>query len=566
MPWLAAAALLGCCAALSASEFDLSADPFAGGAEPVELAPEKLRKAEAMARFAKGIFDEESEGPERAMESYRRVLELDPTFSTLALRMAQEYLRRGDSTEAIQVLKDSIKEAPGDYLPPLILANIYLRHLRKPDLALTYAQQALKHSPESFPAHEMLWEIYQYQGRKAEADAVLDRALASDSTDAEFWLQLADVFRRIQPPGQSPPAELGEKMDRALYRAVELAEDQPELLSKAAEYFVLGGRLAEALPLYERVYELKPEHPNILEKLATSYLETGAADRARPLFEKMLETNRQSLIALDNLAAITAAAEEYDKAIEYRQRIVILQPFDERRHQDVIFLLLETGRYETLVHATGEARDRFPRNGFLSFLHAVALRLAERPIEAIPVFEEAIIEAGHGYGDYLNADFYFEYGVAAEQAGLYEQAAELFKKSIELHPGAAAMACNYLGYMWVERNEHLEEAEKLIRRALAAEPNNGAYVDSLGWLYYRLGRYEDALAELLRAAELLDRPDPVVYDHIGDTYHKLERPSDALLYWRKALQMDPENKEIITKADETAEAVAKQPTVPANTP
>jgi tetratricopeptide (TPR) repeat protein len=195
----------------------------------------------------------------------------------------------------------------------------------------------------------------------------------------------------------------------------------------------------------------------------------------------------------------------------------------------------------------------------LTYYHGVALSQIKRHEEAMRAFERALVEAGNSQPDLLNADFYFDYGTAAEQAGQYVKATELFRKSIELDPSNAARSYNYLGYMWIERSENLEEAGQFIHRALEMEPSNGAYVDSLGWLYFRLGKYDEALTELLRAAELLPEPDSVVYEHIGDTYDKLGKKSEAFLYWQKALQLNPQNKDLAAKLDRASDKLAKQP-------
>ena len=113
--------------------------------------------------------------------------------------------------------------------------------------------------------------------------------------------------------------------------------------------------------------------------------------------------------------------------------------------------------------------------------------------------------------------------------------------------------------MWIERSENLEEAGQLIHRALELEPANGAYIDSLGWLYFKQGKFNEALTELLRAAELLPEPDAVVFEHIGDACDKLGRKAEAVLYWQKALQLDPQSKDVGAKLDKAAEKVAKQP-------
>ena len=157
----------------------------------------------------------------------------------------------------------------------------------------------------------------------------------------------------------------------------------------------------------------------------------------------------------------------------------------------------------------------------------------------------------------VNDRFFFEYGAAAERAGLYDKAAELFKRAIELDPADAAQAYNYLGFMWADQNIHLDEAEDYIKRALAAEPENGAYLDSLGWLHYRQGKYEQALAELLSAAAELKEEDPTVFEHIGDTYSMEKQTAKALEYWQKSLALDPDNKRLAGKIADAKARLSK---------
>jgi tetratricopeptide (TPR) repeat protein len=173
------------------------------------------------------------------------------------------------------------------------------------------------------------------------------------------------------------------------------------------------------------------------------------------------------------------------------------------------------------------------------------------------MFEEALREGELDGGEIVNGHFYFEYGSAAEQAGLYDKAAELFKKSIQLDPANSAEACNYLGFMWADHDTHLEEAAEYINRAVQADPENGAYLDSLGWLDYRRGKFEEALAELLKAAQNLKHDDATVFEHIGDAQAKLEHIPQALDYWKKAALLDPENKKLAEKIESTKTKVSK---------
>src|SRR5690606_9160706 len=136
--------------------------------------------------------------------------------------------------------------------------------------------------------------------------------------------------------------------------------------------------------------------------------------------------------------------------------------------------------------------------------------------------------------------------------------AELLRKCIELEPNQAAEAYNYLGYMWVDRGENLEEAGQFIRKAVEAEPDNGAFLDSLGWYYFKKGEYEKALVELNRASELIKPEDPVIFDHIADVHQKMGNVAEAVRNWQKALALKPEEKDqkkIAQKLDQASQRV-----------
>lgn len=116
------------------------------------------------------------------------------------------------------------------------------------------------------------------------------------------------------------------------------------------------------------------------------------------------------------------------------------------------------------------------------------------------------------------------------------------QKAIVLNPENAA-ALNYLGYTWAEQGVHLDEAEQLIHRALAIEPNDGFYIDSLGWVYYQRGEYMEAIQHLERAVELVDT-DPTLIEHLGDAYSKIGRNSDASRVYQEAMNNTSEEAQL----------------------
>ena len=124
----------------------------------------------------------------------------------------------------------------------------------------------------------------------------------------------------------------------------------------------------------------------------------------------------------------------------------------------------------------------------------------------------------------------------------WEAAEDDFLRSLEID-GSRAQVLNYLGYSWVDRGEHLEQAFEMIQQAVALQPYSGYIVDSLGWAYYRLGQYEQAVTYLEHAVELSSN-DPTLNDHLGDAYWRVGRRIEARFQWRHALALEPEEDQI----------------------
>jgi len=120
-----------------------------------------------------------------------------------------------------------------------------------------------------------------------------------------------------------------------------------------------------------------------------------------------------------------------------------------------------------------------------------------------------------------------------------------FEDLLEVEPDFAP-ALNYLGYMWAEQGENLDQALVLVRQAVTLDPDNGAYADSLGWTHFQLGQYEEAQDHLERAVELVG-DDAIVFEHLGDLYEALGRLDEARELYRRALALEAENAEEVRR-------------------
>ena len=208
------------------------------------------------------------------------------------------------------------------------------------------------------------------------------------------------------------------------------------------------------------------------------------------------------------------------------------------------FVIAEIGRAEALhrldeAEAAREVLERLAEsNPQFAIVHMTLGDLLRREREfaaATPAYDAALDLLGTPQPQHWA--IYFSRAITHEREGRWPEAEADFRMALQLNPDQPHVL-NYLGYSLVERREHLDEALEMIRRAVAAEPNNGYIIDSLGWVYYRLGRFDEALEHMERAVELMPT-DAVLNDHLGDVFWALGRKREAQFQWQRALSLGP---------------------------
>ena len=546
---------------------------FITPAKDLLLRPDGEHKADALAHFVEGMSFEENGEMDKALAAYRKVLDVDPGQANLASRVAALLTRQDDFPEAIDVLKDAIKANPNAPGPLLQLAFIYTKYLRRTDQAIDYVNRAIALDPHNIDAYERLCEIALGAGDEKKALQSLDRATEIKSEDPAFWARLGKLYASIVfRPDRPPKPEEVARVNDIFKKAADRAGDDAAALKDVADYYASTQQIKEAIPLYLRLLELVPDDINAREKLATGFVLTNQREKAVEMLEAIIKEHPEKYQPYDLLAGLlddAARALEREKkgdqakamfakaAANYEQSLIV-NPGRASPYLHLAELLLgPLKQNERAVKVLSEARQHFPQTPEIVYYLGIAQREAKHFQEAVATFEEALHEAEAEGAEIANARFYFDYGAAAEQAGLHDKAADLFRKSIAVDPANAADAYNYLAYMWAERDTHLDEAEQMIKLALQADPNNGAYIDTLGWLEFRQGKFDQALSDLLRAAQKLTREDPVVLEHVGDACAKLNKAAQALDAWQRALNLDPQNKKLADKIDNAKTKMSK---------
>ena len=202
--------------------------------------------------------------------------------------------------------------------------------------------------------------------------------------------------------------------------------------------------------------------------------------------------------------------------------------------------LYGAGDVEEAISALGMLALEFPDSERIPVALGNIYRYESRYEEALEAYDDALAKSPERIAD--NANTFFFRGMSLERLERWEEARADLNVARELSDGLTSQPyiLNYLGYSMLMEDDDIAEAEAMIRIAVEAEPENGAFVDSLGWALYLLGRYDEALVELEKALKL-EPTEPEIIEHLGDVYWQVGRRRDAEFQWRRALSFDPDD-------------------------
>lgn len=301
------------------------------------------------------------------------------------------------------------------------------------------------------------------------------------------------------------------------------------LLSLNLQAFALDKRSSSALSHY---------------MMAVMHDDQGQIDPAIDEYKRALKADPQNSVIHLNLAICYLKKDNFPEASKELNLVIKLDPGAVEPHAILALLYSTQNQPESATKeyefALKNASKLAPKNiEIYKSLGAIYLR--QRNFEAAGNTYRLILDLAPG-----DAEAYFYLANIQYELNKKGEAVEGLKKAIELKPDYPD-ALNYLGYMYVEENRELDQAEVMIKKALELDPNNGAYIDSLGWFYFKKGKVAEALKELKKAVTLMD--DPVIYDHLGEVYLKSGDIENARLNWQKALKLDPKQDKIQEKLE-----------------
>ncbi len=522
--------------------------------------------AEAGFHYSIAILHALNENMEEAIREMEEAIGHDPTSPYLAKELASFYTEKGDAAKAMVICQKILQEHPDDIETRLLLGGLYLNQkdyqgataeyrrvivldpkktaahfylgsslaeTKKLDEAVVAFQELLKIDPEHFMGNYYLARILAEMKRYDEAEAGFKKTLSVRPQIESVMIELAVLYERQK------------KIPQALevYRNfINLFPTRLQARIKLGELYLQEQRYAEAEGTFEQVLALDAKNREARITLGLIYLERGQHEKAIEKFSALIqeypteyrlvyllgttyEETKADAKALETLRKIPAAEEQFSSA-QIRVGMILKK---QQRTAEAVDSLLQA------IRKKGDAP------GLYAFL--ASIYEDEKKYSAAEELIQEGLRINTG-----SVDLHFSLGVLFEKTDRFEQSIEAMKTVLKMEPDHAE-ALNFIGYMYADRGIHLEEAERMIRKALQMKPGNGYMIDSLGWVCFRTNRLEEAVRYLKEAVEALPE-DAAILEHLGDVYVRTGQSGEASTAYDKAIRFNPGNNLLKKKIDD----------------
>jgi tetratricopeptide (TPR) repeat protein len=473
-------------------------------------------------------------------------------------RLYEFYVARGQTSQAAQLVISTLGRHPEqlDQLQPLW--SKLLRPTTRNRLRLPMVQK-LEVAPESAAAKLYLMsQLADLWGRETLARSYLEQAVALQPP-------FAPAYREQLGAGLGREDRTDEHKDRLARQLIDQAREQkrPELAAELQGLFLLHRKKnKEAAAALEEAIRLGARTPAVEFALATAQVGDGQDEQAEQtlwkilrvwpsydeayivLFRRYLSKNAgaqalkvlQSWLAADpfNVNArllqvtVLTQSDHLDGAETTLSNLFREEPDNPAVVAEMGRFYIRTKKVEDLVRKLEDERVKHPDNRVVVDALLSVYDQQKKSADALRVLDQMrMAVAGDPEQLYFVAHLY-------ERVQRHEMTEKVLQEVLRLDPQNGP-ANNDLGYMWADEGKNMNQAEAMIRLAVQAESDNAAYMDSLGWVLYKRGKFEEARRWLDEAVQAVSRPDPVVLDHLGDVLYRLRQPQEAAQVWQRSL-------------------------------
>jgi tetratricopeptide (TPR) repeat protein len=494
---------------------------------------------------------------QRAIEGYKLTLVYDPKSPVVHLRLAAEYVKQGLVSEAIEQAKTALEHDPKFEDAYLLLGGLYSA-LRMYDDALKQYRTVIKLNPENTEAPMFIGALLAEQKKFAEAADYFERlAKSPDNPQAHLaWYYLGRVRLEENPKKNTPRAE------SAFRESLISKPSYTDALLALGQLLEGSGRLPQAQQLYQGFQEKHGPSEDVAQELARLYLQAKDYNRAFEQLALVEAADSADINVKAKMAFILIEQQRYPEAILRLEEVLSLEPSSDKARFYLGAIYEETKDYrsaiaqfkkvppvssyykESVVHAAylhkllGEidsgiaaieeglkAVDDHPQ---FYALYASLLDESRQYNKAVTMLADAVERFPN------HAELHFYLGNMQDRTGDKDRALVTMKRVLSLDADHVA-ALNFIAYSYAETGQNLEEAERMIRKAIELSPSDGYILDTLGWVLFKRGKGAEAV-RVLEAALKLQPSESVIAEHLGDAYYLMQMPDRAKKFYQRAAE------------------------------
>ena len=537
-------------------------------------------EAEAMRSYVDGLMHFENEEYQQALDDLMFAHLKLSDHAGVSFALADAYLATGDLTNASYYGKIAAQEEPENKWYHLKLAQIY-RQAGRNDATIDAYKTALNFHPDDTDILFQLAESYVSFGELLEANTVYDRIMKRRGADFSIHLRKFRNFNALQ------------MRDSALAELQEMREIDPgnlTTLRAISQYYLELNETDLALEILNEAKERNARDPQTLLLLAEIYVEQSQWDRLGEVFVSMLEdpliypsqklelvrfiyTQYQNRPSEDVLArqtgeVLTAFSEnepdygpaqllaaEYllqsgdmAAALEKLRQANRLMPEQPDAWRQRVQILFQMERYDDVISISDSANTYASDDAFVQFFTGASYMLTDQPGEAVTWLESAsFAPANRNFRSVIQST------LADVQSDLdrWDEAKQSYERALRLDPDNHNTMNNY-AYNLSLKGEDMERALELAEQAISYQPENAAYLDTIGWVHFKRGEYDRAKEFIQRSVDT-GEAGPEVYEHLGDVFEALGNLEDAVYWWNKALENDSD-REYLKERIESAQS------------
>jgi len=466
-----------------------------------------------------------------AEKAFRKALEVDPDNEDAMTGLATVLADLGDTKSAADMLR-KVSEKNPTARGLLQLAQAY-EQMRDYSLASESLKKALSlNPPNATDIKRALAQNLLFAERLDESLGVYQELVSEEPRDLGSWLRISQIYRQQRK---------FDKAREASAKAKELDANNLEIRYNEVNLLEAEGKTQQAITALKEILSSTQKRNYstadrgnrvlLLERLGQMYRAAEQTDNAADTFKQIGDLDPEyAARAATQVADTYRQGKEFTKAQNAAEAALKKYPNDRTLRLVHANILADLGKIDPAVAEVKKLLDgKSDRETYINLaqIYEKAKRFDE--------MDKALAEAQKLSTSKEDAEtVLFMRGAMFERQKKFELAEAEFRKLLDSNPDNAG-ALNYLGYMLADRNVRLSEALQMIQKAVEKDPGNGAYLDSLGWALFRLGRYPEAEDSLRRAIEKTSK-DPTVHDHLGDVYFKQGKLKEAIGQWNQSIK------------------------------